>query len=168
MSQTTANPVATMPTEGDCAEMLAPMWRAADIHPQYPCSSSVVAELLTSGGGFDCSIELLETWARTRQIGQVPIVSGRFRWHAANIALAASLLNASRRWLPLHPSHLAKMSPSEVAEAQAASLGETIFSDLESVDCRTLLGTIANSDDAELRHVLCTALQTKLKLAGLK
>ncbi len=161
-------PAASPSEETECAYRLAGWWKAADVHPSYPATSATVADLLKAGGGFDCSVELLESWARTKQVGTVPLQSGRFKWQPSNILLAASLLNASRRWLPLHPLHLAKMSPSEVAEAQAAAVGESIFTDLESVDCQTLLGTIANSDDKELRLVLVTALQSKIRLAGMK
>ena len=115
-TQTEMSIPAVMPSEDDCAGLLADMWQRADIHTSYPASSSVVAELLRDGGGFDIDVPTLESWARSRQVGQVPILSGRFKWNSVNIALAASLLNATRRWLPLHPLHLAKMSPSEVAE----------------------------------------------------
>ena len=60
------------------------------------------------------------------------------------------------------------MTSVEVLEQQSRALGQTIFDGLDSTDCQTLLGVIANSDDAELRITLAAALQTKLKLAGIK
>ena len=161
-------PAATVAENDACADRLASMWTLADIHTTYPASTSTVAELLTSGGGFDCSIELLEGWARSKQVGQVAIVSGRFKWQASNILLAAGLLNASRRWIPLHPLHVSKMTSVEVLEQQARSLGQTIFDGLESTDCMTLLGVIAGCEDHELRLTLVAALQTKLTLAGIR
>ena len=151
-----------------CAERLAGMWIESDIHPAYPATSSTVCELLRDGGGFDCNVELLESWARSKQVGTVPMQSGRFKWLASNILLAAGLCNAARRWLPLHPLHVGKMTSIEVLEQQSRALGQTIFDGLDETDCRTLLGVISNTEDLELRLTLAAALQTKLTLAGLK
>jgi hypothetical protein len=112
--------------------------------------------------------ELLEAWARSQQVGPVAIRSGKFSWSPSNVLRAAALANASRRWIPLHSKHVFKMTAPELAEQQAAAVGETIFTDIESVDFRSLVGVISNTNDPELRSVLCVALSTKLKKAGIE
>jgi len=81
---------------------------------------------------------------------------------------AGALCESSRRWIPLHPKHIIKMTAAELAETQAAAVGQTIFEDMAAVDFRTLVGTIANTQDASLRNTLCVALRTKLKQAGIE
>ena len=154
-------------TESQCAERLAPMWNAGDIIPFWPARTSDVCELLRNGGGFDVDSEWLETIARSQQIGLVKIQSGKFAWAPSNVLRASALCNASRRWIPMHSMHVHKMSAAELGEHQAAALGETIFTDLDSVDLRSLIGVISNTNDPGLRSVLCVALSTKLKKAGI-
>ena len=62
-------PAASPVEDAECAARLAGMWTESDQHPHYPCNTSTVCELLTSGGGYDIDVETLETWARTRQVG---------------------------------------------------------------------------------------------------
>lgn len=154
-------------SEEECAARVAPLWNSADAHSHYPADTSDVCEVLRSGGGFDVTAELLETWARSKQVGQVAVRNSKFAWSPSNMLRAASLANSSRRWIPLHAKHIHKMTAPELAEAQAAEVGATIFTDLDSVDFRSLVGVIQNTNEPELRAVLCTALQTKLKQAGL-
>lgn len=153
-------------SETECASRLSQMWVAGDIIPFWPARTMDVCELLRSGGGFDVSCEWLETCARSGQVGLVKIQSGVFTWAPSNVLRAAALCNASRRWIPMHSEHVHKMTAPELAEIQAAAVGETIFSDLDSVDLRSLLGVIASTNDPGLRSLLCTALGTKLKKAG--
>ena len=154
-------------SEEECASKVAPFWNDADVHSHYPAVSKSVCEILREGAGLDVTDELLETWARSKQVGQVAVRHGKFAWSPSNILRAAALANASRRWIPLHTKHVFKLTAPELAEAQAAELGETIFTDLDSVDFRSLVGVIQNTNEPELRAVLCVALQTKLKQAGI-
>ena len=154
--------------ESECAERLASMWVAGDIIPFWPAATADVVELLRAGGGFDVNQEWLETCARSQQVGLVRIHGGKFSWAPSNVLRASALCNASRRWIPMHPAHVHKMTAPELAELQAAAVGQTIFSDIDSVDVRSLIGVISNTNDPGLRSVLCVALQTKLKKAGIE
>ena len=154
-------------SEEECASRVAQLWNDADVHSYYPALTRDVCEVLRSGGGLDVTTELLETWARSKQVGRVAVRNSKFAWSPSNILRAAALANSSRRWLPLHPKHLFKLTAPELAEAQAAEVGQTIFTDLDSVDFRSLVGVIQNTNEPELRAVLCVALQMKLKQAGI-
>ena len=172
METTSENSTSTIEfaNEAECASRLAGMWTEADIHPHWPADSREVAELLRAGGGYDVTVELLETWARSKQVPNVKIRNGRFEWIPSNVMLAATLANVTRRWIPLHPKHIHQMTGSEVAMAHAAKVGETIFSDIDSVDCRSILGLIAgqHGNDQDFRSILVTAVLAKLKLAGVE
>jgi len=172
MSTTSDNTTSTLEfaSEAECAARLQNMWTDGDIHPHWPADSREVAELLRSGGGYDVTVELLETWARSKQVPGVKLRNGRFEWIPSNVMLAVTLANVTRRWIPLHPKHIHRMSGAEVASAQAAKVGETIFEDLDEVDCRSLLGLIASQhgNDIEFRSMLVTAVLTKLRQAGIE
>ena len=155
-------------SESECADRLAPMWTRGDIIPCWPATTADVVELLRAGGGFDVTPELLDTWARSQQVGLVKIHGGRFSWQPSNVLRACALCDASRRWIPMHPQHVSKVSAAELAELQAAAVGQSIFTDMDTVDFRSLIGVIANTNDAGLRNVLCVALRSKLKQAGIE
>lgn len=150
------------------AELMLPMWEAAAMQPVPICSTGIAAKVLRAGGGFDVTRDLLEKWAHT---GTVPnVVSGKhgLQWSPSNLITAAGLANASRRWL-LNSAHVAKMSAVELEESRARQRGETIFTDLEAMDYRDLLGVIANPvTDHDTRSALCQALRTKLERAGIE
>lgn len=155
-------------SENECAQRLAPMWTRGDIIPFWPAATADVVELLRAGGGFDVTAELLETWARSKQVGLVKIHAGQFSWVPSNVLRASALCESSRRWIPMHSAHVHKMTAAELAELQAAAVGETIFTDLDSVDLRSLVGVISNTNEPGLRSLLCVALTTKLKKAGVE
>jgi hypothetical protein len=152
-------------TETDCAEILSSMFRDADVQPNWPASSAEVAEVLRSGGAFDVSQVLVESWARSASVGRVAIRSGKFSWTPSNMLAAVGLANGSRLWL-LDSKHIPKMTGAELAELQARSIGETIFTDLNDVDIQTLIGVIAGSGDKDLRSTLCLGLVAKLRHDG--
>lgn len=152
-------------TEAECAARLAPMFNAADVHQQWPMGSDEVCEVLRSGGKYDVSQELIESWARSQSVGRVDIKSGKFAWAPGNMLAAAALANASRLWL-LDSKHVSKMTGAELAELQARSIGETIFNDLADVDIRSLVGIIAGAEDKDLRTTLCLGLVAKLRHDG--
>ena len=155
-------------SEAECAARLAPLWVEADTLPFWPARTADVNGLLRSGGGFDVTEGLLKTWARSQQVGTVPIRSGRFAWNPSNVLLAAGLSNACRRWVPGHSAHVHKLSGPELAEQQAAAVGETIFTDLDTVDFRSLVGVVSSTNDPALRSCLCVALLAKLRKAGIE
>lgn len=157
-------------SENECASRLSQMWRDADIHSHWPTNTKTVVELLREGGGYDVTAELLDHFARSGQLGTVRLRGGQFEWIPSIVLRAAALCDASRRWIPLHQKHIHKMSGVEVAEAQAAAVGETVFNDLDQVDCRSLLGLICSphADDREFRQILATAVLTKLRKAGVE
>jgi hypothetical protein len=66
----------------------------------------------------------------------------------------------------MHPKHLHKMTAVELAEMQASEEGTTAFTDLDVFDLPAFLVMIERSDDSKLRHVLVTALKTKLEQAS--
>lgn len=152
-------------TENDCSSRLAGMFIAADVHQQWPMGSDEVAEVLRSGGKYDVTMDLLESWARSQSVGRVEIRSGKFAWTPGNMLAAAALANASRLWL-LDATHIAKMTGAELAELQARAVGETIFSDLADVDIRSLIGVISGTADKDLRTTLCLGLVAKLRHDG--
>lgn len=150
------------------SDLLAVMWEAAALKAEYPATTQVVSKLLRAGGGFDCSQDLLDGWARTHSVDDVTVGSRGFLWSPQNILQVAGLLNASRRWL-LSSRNVHKMTGMELAELQARQVGQTVFDEIEEVSCRTLLGLISNPNtDPEIRAILCLALETKLQMAGIE
>ena len=149
-------------TESECGTRLAGMFRDADVQMRFPIHSDEAAEVLRSGGAFDVTTELIESWARSAAVGRVNVRCGRFQWSAGNVLAAAALANAARRWL-LDSRHIAKMNAIELAELQARAVGESVFCDLDDVDIRTLIGVIAGSEHAEQRSTLCLGLVAKLR-----
>ncbi len=163
-TSTTQHEIIEQPQSAE--QQLAGCWESAAMEPHYPVTTRDVVKLLRSGGGYDATVDLLDSWGRSRTVTP-QVNSNGFLWSAEDILLAASLLNSSRRWL-LNSQHVAKMSGVELAELQARQVGKTIFDELDAVDYRTLLGTIASERlDSETRLVLCRALQSKLEIAGL-
>ena len=67
-------------SEEECASKVAPFWNDADVHSHYPAVSKSVCEILREGAGLDVTDELLETWARSKQVGQVAVRHGKFAW----------------------------------------------------------------------------------------
>ena len=161
MTTETATQVSDL-SEAECSARLAGMFRDADCHQHWPAQTDEVCEVLRSGGKYDVSPELLESWARTQSVGRVGIHSGRFAWTPGNMLAAAALANAARRWL-LDAKHISKMTGAELAYLQAASIGENLFSDLQDVDIQTLCGVIAGCEDKDLRSTLCLGLVAKLR-----
>lgn len=152
-------------SEAECAARLAGMFNDADVHQHWPLQTDEVTEVLRSGGKYDVSQELLESWARSQSVGRVEIRGGKFSWSPANVLAAAALANASRLWL-LDSKHIAKMTAVEMAELQARAIGESVFNDLADVDLRSLIGVISNTSDPENRSILCTGLIAKLRHDG--
>lgn len=152
-------------SEADCVARLASLWTAADVHSHYPCDSSTVVEVLRNGGAYDVSLELIESWARSKSVGHVPIRAGKFDWYPSNMLACAALANASRRWL-LDGRHIPKMTAAELAELQARAVGESLFTELDEVDLQSLIGVISNTDDRDLRSTLCLGLLAKLRKDG--
>ncbi len=152
-------------SESECAARLRGMFQAADVHQNWPLDSSEVVEVLRVGGAYDVTLPLVESWARSQSVGRVHIHSGKFSWSPWNMLAAASLANASRLWL-LDGKHVTKMTGPEIADLQARAIGESLFSDLEDVDLRSLIGVIAGTDDKDLRSTLCLGLVAKLRKDG--
>lgn len=150
------------------AELMASMWEAAGMHAVPDCTTATAAKLLRAGGGFDVNRDLLERWAGNGTVPNVSKGPQGLQWSAINLLQAAGLLNASRRWL-LTSGHIHKMSAVELEESRARQRGETIFTDLDSMDYRGLLGVIANPlTDHDTRAALCQAIRTKLERAGIE
>ena len=152
-------------TESECAGRLAGMFRDADVHQHWPLDSCEVVEVLRSGGKYDVTLDLLESWARSESVGRVGIHGGKFSWTPGNMLAAAALANASRRWL-LDSKHVAKMTGAELAELQARAVGESVFTDLDDVDIQSLIGVIAGCENKETRSTLCLGLVAKLRKDG--
>ncbi|MFN0199328.1 MAG: hypothetical protein ACKVT0_21470 [Planctomycetaceae bacterium] len=161
----TPNLTETIGDESTCILKLAAMWQAADILPAYPATTETVVELLRANG-FDASIGILENWIRSGMVPGVQIRAGRFHWSAQNILTASIHCNTWKRWIPLHPKHIHKMSAIELAEAQAGKVGETAFTDLDTFDVQAFTVMIERCDDHQLRHVLAVGLRSKLKALG--
>ena len=151
--------------EDRCAERLAPLWRAADAFPHYPCTTPDVVELLRAGGKFDCSHELLEGWCRSGMIVEVRLRSSQFAWSAQNILTALVQLDTWRRWL-LCPEHISKMTAVEIEEARAAAAGTTAFTDLATFDCCAFVEILSRCNDPAVRATFAVALKTKLRQLG--
>ncbi len=151
--------------ELECSARLASMCRDADVLPIFPMDTEEAFEVLRSGGAYDVSASLLDSWARSESVGRVGIHSGKFSWSAGNILAAAGLANASRLWL-LDAKHISKMSAAELADLQCRQIGESLFSDLDDVDIRSLIGVISGCNDSEQRSVLCLGLTAKLRKDG--
>ena len=149
-------------TESQCSARLASMFQDADVHPIFPMKTEEVSGVLRAGGSYDVSVDLLNSWARSESIGRLRIHSGRFEWSAANMLAAAALANASRLWL-LDAKHISKMTGAELADLQCRQIGESLFSDLDDVDVRSLIGVISSCNDPEQRSVLCLGLVAKLR-----
>ena len=160
-SQTTVGEL----SEAQCAHRLAGMFADADVPQQWPADSETIVTVLRHGGAYDVSLELLESWARSQSVGRVSIRSGTFAWGPGNMLAAAALANASRLWL-LDAKHIHKMSALELAELQARAVGQSVFTDLDAVDIRSLIGVISSTDDGALRSTLCLGLLAKLRKDG--
>ena len=152
--------------EDRCAERLAPLWRAADAFPHYPCTTPDVVELLRSGGGYDVSVELLEGWCRSGMVPDCKLRQGRFAWTATNILTAAIQADTWRRWVALDPRHIHKLTAVEIEEARAAAAGTTTFTDLATFDCCAFVEIISRCGDAAVRSTFAVALKTKLRQLG--
>ncbi|MDZ4685698.1 MAG: hypothetical protein SH850_11585, partial [Planctomycetaceae bacterium] len=138
---------AALGDDAECVQRLAPVWNRADVHPHYPESTETVAALLHDGGGYDIDAETLSAWARTHQIQGLRIVAGKFAWMPQAIAHAAGLCDTFRRWLPLNGLHIHKQTAAEIAQAQAAAIGQCVFTDIDQVANRDLVAMLAKSDD---------------------
>src|SRR5262249_26123061 len=89
--------------------------------------------------------------------------SGQFVLSAQNILAARIHAETWKRWRPMHPKHLHKMTAVELAEQQASEAGTTAFTDLGIFDLPAFLCMVERANDPQLRHVLVTALRTKLR-----
>ena len=163
------NCTTSFPGDAESAALLSQLWRDADIHPEWPCLTSQAAELLRTAG-YDITAEKLESWARSGQCGTVAIRSGKFAWSPQAVYLAGALCEASRRWIPMHTAHVHKMTAVELAEQHASQMGQSVFTDADSVDFRSLIGVISgpHGDDRDFRSMLCQAVLTKLRKAGIE
>lgn len=166
---TTATPPdmnAVLGNEEACADRLSDLWRATDSLAFYPCSTSDVVELLRVGGGFDVSPELLEGWIRSGMVPSVRLRSSQFAWSAQNILTAMIQADTWRRWIPLDPRHLSKLTAIELAEAQANAAGSSVFSDLGTFDVNAFIEVLSRCGDANVRATFGIALKTKLRQLG--
>ncbi len=152
--------------EDACIERLAPVWKAADVLPFYPCSTENVVELLRQGGGFDVSAELLESWCRSGMVCDCKLRQGQFAWTAQNILTAMIQADTWRRWIALDPRHLSKLTAVELAEAQANAAGSSVFSDLGTFDVNAFIEVLSRCGDANVRATFGIALKTKLRSLG--
>lgn len=155
-----------LPNDAECDQMLSGMFREADIPRNWPVTTETVAELLRQGGGFDAPADMLDTMARSGQLGRIVERDGRIEWGPQNVSLAVSICNASRRWIPGDRRHLGKWSGLEVLEQQARAAGGTIFTDTDAVDLQTMIGVLKGAADNELRMAMCLGLEAKLRQAG--
>ena len=160
------NMTAALGDESQCAERLRPMWNAADKHSHYPAATADVVELLRAGGGFDVSIELLEGWCRSGMVPDCKLRAGQFAWMPQNILTAAVQADTWRRWIPLDPKHIHKLTAVELAEAQANAAGETAFTDADTFDVNAFVEILARCDNHDLRQTFAVALKTKLRRLG--
>ena len=157
---------AALGSQMDCIERLGPLWRAADMHPHYPATTTTVVELLRAGGGFDASVELLEQWCRSGMVPDVRLRAGKFAWGPQNILTAAIQCDTWRRWIFNDPRHLHKLTSIELAEGLAQAAGSTSFNDIGTFDVNAFVEILVRCDDAEMRRTFGVALKTKLRLAG--
>lgn len=164
-TETSPDMQAVLGDETQCAERVAPMWREADVLPHYPATSETVAEVLRAWG-LDVNRELLDGWARSSMVPDVRIRSGRFEWSPRNMLTAAIQADTWRRWIPLSPRHIHKLTAVELEEARANAAGTTAFTDLEMFDACAFIEIMARCDDPNMRGTFAVALKTKLRNLG--
>lgn len=147
-------------------ELLSPLWESADMLPHYPASTETVAELLSAGGGYDVSAELLTGWAKRGTIPDVTFRGSRYQWGALQIELCRRYCETFKFYRPLDRRHLHKLSAVELAEMQANQAGKTSFADLDAIDTRSLVTMMELSGDPSVRNYFAVALLAKLRRAG--
>lgn len=146
-----------------CEAKLLDAWAAIDETPAYPCTVETAASLLRARG-YDVTATCLAGWAAAPgMIDYLEHTNGKVRWAAASIVGAMAHCERQRRWIPLHPLHLGKCTDVEAAEAQAVALGETIFNELDCIDCRSILATLVAAREHKDRIVLGQAFAAKLR-----
>jgi hypothetical protein len=160
------NPTHALGDDAECLQRVLPLFTAADVHANFPASTATVAEVLRSGGGFDVSPELLEGWCRSGMVPDVALRSGRFAWSPRNVLTAAVQADTWRRWIPLDPRHIHKMTAVELAEAQAVAAGSTAFTDLDTFDVNAFVEILSRCNDHAMRQTFATAFKTKLRALG--
>lgn len=149
-----------------CADKLAGMWKAADQLPGYPVKTDDVVFLLRTGGGYDVSAELLEGWIRSGMVPDVATPCGQFAWNAQNILCAATHSDIWRRFIPMDPRHIYKLTAIELTEAVANAAGSTAFTDLETFDVNAFIEVLQRCEITEMRQTFAVALKTKLRRLG--
>lgn len=149
-----------------CEERLMSAWAGVGSIPSYPTSTENAAALLRVRG-YDVTPTILAGWAAApNMIPEIVHANGRVGWTATSIVNAMSHAENQRRWIPLHPEHLGKLTDVEAAEAQAVALGSTVFDELDSVDCRSIVGVLVSAREHQDRIVIGAALIAKLRHLG--
>lgn len=156
----------TFGTSDTCEERLDPLWKLADEIPAYPASTSDVVCVLRKGGGFDVSTELLEGWIRSGMVPDVELKSGQFAWNAQNIVVSATHAETWRRFIPMDPRHIHKLTAIELLEAEANAAGSTAFKDTDTFDVNAFVEVLSRCDDSKMRHTFAVAFKTKLRNLG--
>jgi len=152
--------------ETACMVRLRPAFRDADMHPHAELTTDEVSELLSEGMGLDVPPELAAEWARRGIVPGVRMRSGRYVWSPQNVIVASCHAESWKRFRPLDPRHLHKLSAVELAEQQAQAVGQSAFDDLDRVDCNSLCVLLEKTNDPAMRNMLSTAFRSKLRLLG--
>ena len=138
--------------------MLAAAWKAAGLRPQYPCST-VHALSLVKLMGYSADNAAIG-YCIQRYMDAPKKQGGQFQWEESDVIAFADCLERLRRWVPLHPSHVHKLTPDEYASAHVeAAKKKAALEAFTQMHPNELINLLVACEEKETREMLAFALK---------
>jgi len=148
-------------------EQLAGWWDLLGRDPEYPASTSTVAELL-SAVDYVADPDVVIRAISEGWLPPPPKAAGRHYWRASDIVQLATAMESRRAWKPFSKIHGHKLTQIERLHQVLEHRGQETFNDLAQFDYEGLLGMLHSvASDAGAVQIMTEALRQKLRSEGI-
>lgn len=144
--------------------LLHAAWREAGANPEYPMDTRAVFALLRIMG-FDANRQRLDYCIAREYLVPPQKERGQFAWRERDIVCFADCLEQLRAWVPLHQSHVHKLSADELAKAhQAAAAKSAAVTAFREMPVNEIINLLVHCEQTETRELLAMVLKEHIGL----
>ena len=144
--------------------LLRVAWREAGVSPEYPLDTRGVFVLLRIIG-YAAGRDRLDYCLQRGYLPSPKKERGQFAWREADVVNFADALESLKAWIPLHPVHVHKLAPHELARAhQEAAARKSAVDAFRAMPPNEVINLLVACDNGETRELLGLVLKEQTGL----
>lgn len=148
--------------------MLRAIAKAAGTNIDFPCNTQT-ALILADLAGYAADRPCMDYCLLRGYMPKPRKDRNQYIWTESDVVAFLDALESLRRWKPLHPCHVHKLSPDELAahHLEFAKL-KSVASAFNAMNEVEIINLLVASEDPEQRKMLAAALKKKLGVLDLR